>query len=463
MSLFFDVNIYYLNNFFKKVVLFYILWYYILIFIFLEVKLKTENDKKDIKTQVDSNKKIKVALFIDTFFPMIDGVIMVVDNYARLLSDKAEVMVFCPKAEKDYKDEFVYKVSRCKKMKIFFLDYDLALPTMDKKFEKSIEAFAPDIVHIHSPFSIGKVGVDYAKKHNLPLVGTIHSHFKQDFYRATKSNWLADKLLAAVMKIFNACDECWTVNNAFKDLYINEYGLTVPVKIQNNATEVKELVNKETAIQKMEQMFGIKPNENMFLFVGRINALKNIFFIVDALKIVKDKGVKFKMLFVGSGQDEEKLKEYITKNGLDDEIIMSGRLEDRQDVIYAYSRADLFLFPSLYDSNSLVQIEAASQKTPTVFIRDSVTSSTVEDGVSGFKTENDAESYAEKIIEIINDKETLSRVSQGAYDNLYKTWDDVVESVYKGYLRLIEAKEQGSKEQTAKTKKKSKKVSKKTK
>ena len=181
-------------------------------------------------------------------------------------------------------------------------------------------------------------------------------------------------------------------------------------------------------------------NENMFLFVGRINALKNIFFIVDALKIVKKKGLKFKMLFVGTGQDEEKLREYVQKNNLENEIILAGRLEDRQDVIYAYSRADLFLFPSLYDSNSLVQIEAASQKTPTLFIRGSVTCATVEEDVSGFKTENDVNKYAEKILEIMSNREYLEKISLGAFNHLYKSWEDVVKGVYKDYLRLIEEK-----------------------
>ena len=41
-------------------------------------------------------KKIKVGLFIDSYFPMIDGVVMVVDNYAKKLSKKCEVVVVCP-------------------------------------------------------------------------------------------------------------------------------------------------------------------------------------------------------------------------------------------------------------------------------------------------------------------------------------------------------------------------------
>ena len=83
--------------------------------------------------------KIKIALFIDTYYPMIDGVVNVVDNYARLLNKKADVdvAVFCPVMDKNYKDNFEYKVVRCKSKKLFFLDYNLPTPNIDKKFKKT--------------------------------------------------------------------------------------------------------------------------------------------------------------------------------------------------------------------------------------------------------------------------------------------------------------------------------------
>ena len=385
-------------------------------------------------------KKLKIAIFVDAFFPMIDGVVMVVDNYARILSREHEICVFCPKPNrKDYVDEFAYKVVRSKKIKIFFLDYDLAMPKFDKKFKKQIEEFAPDICHIHSPFSIGKMGVKYAKKAGVPLVATLHSQFKQDFYRATKIKWLTNSLLASVMKVFNACDECWTVNTGMKELYEQEYGLKVPCYIVPNATEV-ELTDYATAEKRMQEMFGIQPGENMMLFVGRINALKNIYLIVDSLKIAKDKGLKFKMLYIGGGQDIETLRKKVKENDLGNEIIVAGRVENRDDIVLAYRRANLFLFPSWYDTNSLVQIEAASQKTATLFIRGTKTSSTVEENVSGFKCDDGAEAYAEKICEIFENKEELERISEGAHKNLYKTWEEVVQMVEQNYYNLLEKK-----------------------
>ena len=69
-------------------------------------------------------KKLTIGLFNDSFFPMADGVIMVVDNYARVLSEYANVIVFVPKyTGKEYDDSvFPYKVVRCHSLKVRFLD-----------------------------------------------------------------------------------------------------------------------------------------------------------------------------------------------------------------------------------------------------------------------------------------------------------------------------------------------------
>ena len=98
--------------------------------------------------------KITIGLFIDTFFPMIDGVTMVVDNYARRLSKYAEVIVFAPGyQDKEFDDKSLpYKVVRCKSLKVPNIDYSLPTPKLDLKFKRQLENSNLDIVHIHSPF-----------------------------------------------------------------------------------------------------------------------------------------------------------------------------------------------------------------------------------------------------------------------------------------------------------------------
>ncbi len=388
----------------------------------------------------NKNKKITIGLFNDAFYPTMDGVVMVVDNYARILSKYADVVVFAPSYNIEFDDpKLPYKVVRCSSIKVPFLDYSLSLPIFDKKFKSKLDKYNLDIVHIHSPFTIGLQGIKYAKKHNIPCVATMHSQFKQDFKRAVKSEFISTKLNNVLIKIFNKCDYCWAVNRGVATLFYEDYKYKKLPLVMDNATEMLPVSNEAKAHKYINSKYNIKPNEKVFLFVGRINILKNILFIVDALKLLKEKrpNFNFKMLFVGDGQDYNKLKNYIVKCGMEDKIIMCGKITDRSELVYYYSRADLFLFPSLYDASSIVQIESASQKTPTLFIQGSVTSSTVTDNVNGFLSSNSIDSYSNRIIDIFNNKELYNKVCLNAFKDLYKTLDDVVNNAYNLYLKYI--------------------------
>ena len=383
-------------------------------------------------------KKLTIGLFLDTYFPMIDGVIMVVDNYARKLEKMANVIVFVP-SYKNYDDSNLpYKVVRCKSIKMPILDYNLPTPKLDRKFLEKLDNYNLDIVHIHSPFTIGKVGIEYAKRHKIPLIATMHSQFKQDFLRATNNKVLANEMTKIVIKSFEACDEGWTMNQAIARVYTEEYGYTKIPRIISNATEMVKIDKKEASFF-INKKYDIDEDTKVFLFVGRINKLKNVFFIVDSLKALKEfkPNFKFKMLFVGKGQDEEELSNYIKQQDMSKDVIMAGRVEERNELAKYYSRADLFLFPSMYDVNSLVQIEAASQETPTLFLNGSVTSSTATDNVNAFFSNNSKEEYAAKILEVMNDERLYNKVSKNAYKDLYKNWDDVTQEAYELYEKMV--------------------------
>ena len=234
--------------------------------------------------------KITIGIFVDTFFPMTDGVAMVVDNYARRLIKYANVIVFTPSyIGSDFDDSALpYKVVRCYSLKTYFWDYNLPIPKLDKKFKKILDSYKLDIVHINSPFTLGKEGVRYAKKHNIPCVATMHSQYKQDFMKAVKNEWIANILTHNVIKVFNKCDECFAVNSEVARIYYEEYHYKCLPKVLNNATEMELVKDTRYAYKYINKLYNIKESDIVFLFVGRINTLKNIFFIVDSLKVLKE-------------------------------------------------------------------------------------------------------------------------------------------------------------------------------
>ncbi len=372
-------------------------------------------------------------MFIDTYFPMVDGVVNVVHNYAQRLSESGyEVVVFCPRHDKKYVDNFGYKVVRCKGVKLFFLDYRLPVPAFDRQFKRALKESKLDIVHIHSPFMVSSLGIKYAKKHNIPVIATMHSQFKKDFYRATHSKLLTTILLKHVMNVFNRCDECFAVNSAVAKIF-SDYGAKKYPSVLNNGTEFTPAQDKLAAAQSVNKKYGLSADVPVFIFVGRITLLKNVLFVADALAELNIPD--YRMMFIGEGKDMPALKKRIKERGISDKVIFCGRVTGREELKALYCRATLFLFPSMYDASSLVQIEAASQGTPTLFLEGAATAATVKDNESGFiaPAPADPKTYARKIEEILADTALYEKVCKGCYSGLYRTWDDAVEELKEVY------------------------------
>jgi len=385
-------------------------------------------------------KRMKIGLFTDAFFPMTDGVGMVVHNYAKNLNKFADVIVFCAKYKKKFDDSILpYKVVRCSSIKMPIIDYSLPMPDIDYSFIKELDKYELDIVHIHSPFTLGKLGLKYAKKHHLPVVATMHSQYKQDFMRAVKFENMASVLTKVIVDVYDKCTECWAVNTEVARIYFEEYGVKKMPRVMYNATEMMPLEDKEKAKKLINQKCHLDDKTKVFLFVGRLNNLKNIFFIVDVMKLIKknNKDLDFKMIYVGEGQDEKELNKRISDNNLDEDIIVYGKVDDRELLASFYCRADLFIFPSMYDASSIVQIEAASQETPGIFASGSATSATIADNVNGFIEELDSNKFMKRILNIISDEKKLKIVGKRAYKDLYVNWDNRIKEVYHRYQELV--------------------------
>lgn len=372
-------------------------------------------------------KKLKIGLFIDTWYPMVDGVIMVVDNYAKRLSKFCDVTVFTVDTGVDTR-EHPYKIVKTKSRQLFKLAYKI--PYITKEFKKTLDEYDLDIVHIHSPFFVGKAGLKYAKEKNIPVISTLHSQFKKDFKRSARLNFIVNILMKNVLKVFDACDENYAVNNKISELFY-EYGLKRLPKVTRNGTDMLPVEDKEKALEMVNKKYNLDKDMPVFLFVGRITRLKNVCFITEAVSKLKNQN--YKMFFVGEGNDAVEVERLAKKLGISDNVILTGKIVDRELLKALYLRAKLFLFPSKYDASSLVQIEAASQGTPTVFLEGTATSATVTNDVNGFIAGDSLEKFVEKIEEVLENKELYDTVSKNASEQLYVSWDDCVQEMYKIY------------------------------
>ena len=385
--------------------------------------------------EFNNNGKLTIAYFCDTFYPIIDGVIKVLDNYASLLKDKYNIVVIVPKHKNIVikKDYLVIGVSS---IYFNFVNYDLAFPEIDGFLDKAIKRLKIDLVHSHSPFNMGAYAAKVAKKKKVPLVMTMHSQFKQDFLKYTNSEAISSYLLKQIVKVFKKSQEVWTMNERTKNV-LESYGYNGKFYLLPNGTDFVTPDNLSELQSKANKKYKLDENQFVMLFVGRLIEQKNIFFIAKVLQIVKESGKDFKMFFVGNGPDESALKSKIKKYNLEDNVIFTGRISNREDLATIFARSNLFLFPSIYDMSSLVQIEAAAFKTPTIFIENSVTSASVTNNVNGFTASSNENEFANRVCELIDNRSTTEKVGEKAFEDLYKTWDQIAIICAERYEYLI--------------------------
>ena len=389
-----------------------------------------------------NRKRLKIGIFMDNFYPTIDGVVLVIDNLAKMLAKFNDVTVVVPYTS-SVDEDFTrpYDVIRIGSIPVPFSEYRVGKVTtkISKDYKKLLEKEF-DIIHIHSPFTIGKLGLKIAKELNIPCIATMHTRFDFEIRKIVNNKLVVKEVIKKLIKIYNKSDKCIAVNNAMVKVF-KEYGYKYEPVVIYNGTDLLPLKEKEKNISRVNKLYDINKDDVVFLFVGRLTDIKNIFFILDSLKLLKDDGIKFKMLYVGTGPDENKLKSEIKKYDMEDSVILTGRLTDRILLSSIYARADLFLFPSLFDASSLVQIEAAVNETPGLFIEGSVTSDTVINDVSGFTSKLDKMEYKNRIKEIIDDKKNLKRVSINARKMLGKNWKEIADETYNLYISEISKKE----------------------
>lgn len=382
------------------------------------------------------NGKIKVLEAMDVYLPDVDGVINCVNNYSKNLSDKTTLTVMCPKNRKDYVDDFPYNIVRCKSMHIPILNQYYGLPQQDSKFKKQIMAEDYDIIHVHSPFGMAKYALSVAKKKNIPIVATFHSNMRQIFESIFKSKSFSDTLCKRLGKLYNKFDEVFVCSPKVEE-QLRSYGYTKKVSYLPFGTDFNRCDKVEEYSALANKEFGIAERELVFIYVGRVMKLKRIDFILDSLKILKDKNIKFKFFVVGKGAELNSLKKYAKKLGFNEsEVIFTGFLP-REQFPLLFSRADLLLFPSIYDNFGLVKVEGASYETAGVFIKDTCAGYDITHGVNGFVSDNDTESFAAAIEEAVKDYNKLKQIGKNAKETLYISWKDCSDVLLENYERII--------------------------
>ncbi len=385
-----------------------------------------------------TSEKLNICLMNDSFPPLIDGVANAVVNYANTINGglgKATVVTpLYPGAEDDYEFEVVRYRSMPITEKIcgYRAGYPFSSSALDKLVEDEF-----DIIHSHCPFASTMMARVLREKTNIPIVMTYHTKFDIDIRRDIKNEALANQVIKIVAENISACDEVWTVSHgAGENLrslgYEGDY-----IVMENGVDFPKGRADAEDAAS-LRNYYDIPEDAVLFLFVGRLLWYKGFKLSLDALKLIDNKGLKYRMMIVGDGMDRAEIEAYAEELGIADKCIFTGAVTDREDLRVYYTAGELFIFPSEYDTNGIVVREAAACGVASVLIKGSCAAEGITDGKTGLLSEADAESVAKCMEFAATHRDEIHQIGERAMNEVYISWEDSVKHAYERYFVVRE-------------------------
>jgi D-inositol-3-phosphate glycosyltransferase len=192
---------------------------------------------------------------------------------------------------------------------------------------------------------------------------------------------------------------------------------------------------------------GLKPEDRMILFVGRIEPLKGVDTLLEAMSCLQMKESRPVHLAIIGGDpaaspedmnaEMARLKNLCEVLGLDQSVVFLG-VRDQDKLSYYYSAAEVVVMPSHYESFGMVALEAMACGTPVIASEVGGLGYLVRDGETGFTIpDQEPEALCEKLSWLLNDKELHATMSKRAVEYAQDyAWEKIAKQIVDVYEGL---------------------------
>lgn len=385
-----------------------------------------------------------ICLLNDSFPPQIDGVANAVVNYAtHLVKNGASAMVMAPYYPKTDDTSFPFPVIRYPSIDTTKLVGYRAGAPFSTEIARRLQNHPVDLLHTHCPVASTFLARSIRNVVHAPVVFTYHTKFDIDIKKAIRGKLLQEGAIRALIQNISSCDEVWVVSRGAGE-NLRSLGYCGDYIVMPNGTDMPPGRVDEAQIEQACSGYDLPHDVPVFLFVGRLMWYKGIRIILDALAALKSNALAFRMVFIGDGTDSTEIRRYARDVGLDDLCFFTGALHDREVLRAWYCRADLFLFPSTFDTNGLVVREAAACGLGSVLIRGSCAAEGVTENENAFLIEENAAAMASKLTQLLLRPESMKRISENAMSQLYLSWENAVAHASDRYQVVIDRYRSGA-------------------
>lgn len=361
---------------------------------------------------------MRIGIFTDTYPPYINGVSTSISMLERALKKKGHQVFIVTVNPENMSYKYGKNIIRVPGIPIGIYDYRLT-GIYPVRAIKTIKKWNLDIIHSHTEFGIGTFARIIAKQLNIPLVHTYHTMYEDYVHYITKGyfNGTSKKIVEHLTKFY--CDktakELIVPTKKAYDLFKEKYKVDKNVHIIPTGIEIEKFYKENidnSMLERVKKELGIKKNDFVILYVGRLALEKNVDFLLDNQDYFVKNNKNVKLVIVGSGPDYDRYVKKVNKLRLDSNIIFAGKVP-YNNIKYYYNIGNVFVTASTTETQGLTLIEAMSAGVPVVCINDESFNNTVINGLNGFIFNNKKE-YRKAISDLINDEKLLSRLGSQA-------------------------------------------------
>lgn len=336
---------------------------------------------------------MNIALFTDTYYPEINGVAASVYLLKQELEARGHE-VYVITTTTPGAPEHEHNVYRVPSLPCLLITERRVGLFYHPKLAHIIRHMHLDIIHTQTEFSLGIFGRIMAKELHLPLVHTYHTIYEDYTHYFMKFKSLDDRAKSFVRFFTKVC--CNTVENVIvptekvRSLLLS-YEVKQTIHIIPTGIDLRKFQPEnfsKTELLKLRESFGISPEDNVILYLGRISQEKNLEEILINIPSFLEKHPDSKFLIIGDGPDKERLTGLVnTLPSLSEttkQQIIFGGAQPWDIIGKFYQLGNVFVSASNSETQGLTYIEAMAAGLPVVAKQDPCLCGILEQGINGY-------------------------------------------------------------------------------
>ncbi|GAB6096125.1 hypothetical protein JCM14469_23780 [Desulfatiferula olefinivorans] len=392
----------------------------IIVAIWLYVQIFTERDyypNFDLDIEPFLNRPLKVAMFANTLLPFVGGVPVSVDRLRQGLKAMGhKVLVAGPRFPDTPETDRENDTLRLPLLIPFRETSDYPIVNIfSLRLFRTVFAFRPDIVHLHHPFWLGRMGLFIARRLKVPAIYTYHTRLEHFSHFVPLPEALFRNLIShrLIRRFANRCDGVVVPTEAAED-YLRIIGVKRPIFVQPTGIDYDSFARvDERAVAALRTRLGLN-DKRIVISVSRLSREKNIGFILDAVhELSRRQSTPFTLLIIGDGPEREALDEKIRVLGLENRVRLLGAVSPMDIPVY-YHLGDVFVFASRAETQGMVILEAMAAGLPVVAVRSSGIDEFVQNDMNGYKTRLNPALWCEPIERLLTDETLRKTLSDNA-------------------------------------------------